>query len=840
MPYTPPSHRSPASSTTPSPEVSRRPSLATGGSRPSLPRSASYLTRHRRTPSAPTTLQNVAPKYQPTPEGTPEDVKNTVISASLRKSPPPVTDGLGIPNGAILSPPESSASSDDDDLPRVRGRKLENLKELHDAISQIPQNRESSPTKGDAAAAPVKVVIDSPQAGEVLHTSFSTSTLDALAGAGRRKSHQRSATESDIVIPKMDENSISTSDADSDEEFMRRKPQMVRKKSGELVRPALRPPSRRRPSSMPGTPTFSKAVHFDSHLEHVRHFLQVDRPLAVSAGSSPNDNYGSDNEFPFPASDNSRPQSRSPPFEWEIIVTNFPLETPDRKAMPVRLERVWLTADQKSLVGSVDVANLAFHKHVTCRFTFDYWKTTSEVVAEYSSEIRTFNSQVSHDRFNFTVKLSEMANLESKTLYFCIRYNVNGQELWDSNGGTNFQVDFHKKMLPQNGKRGFQGASSRPVTGGLPKSNRRGGHAQDSSKPKAAPLGMAEFGQNGKVKFGQSIEDYLGEEESTAIRLKGVKSTTSIPSDNLPSRLSTPSGQAFANRYDFGVSLSTAIQAGKQSSPKGDDLYMKGNTRGMPLAAPKRVPPPVNTGGSPALPTRQSQPTKKPAPALQPAAPFTGAHAPAGSSLATASYEELVNKYCFFGSKQSSPQMNDGTMRSAGRFDGADDEIRTLSSNDSSLVGTPLHMAGPSRIQGHGAQHHSLRSINPYFHNVATSGFPPALPPMSLPSQQPTQPQAPSSSAPANPGCSTSPETGMVGSFQPMTAVLSFGDFRGVKKPWLPDELLWLFGNGLFDTRATNSPYIRLFNNHQYTPATPATFSTGSPGILFLDPTAST
>lgn len=40
------------------------------------------------------------------------------------------------------------------------------------------------------------------------------------------------------------------------------------------------PPTRRRPSRMPGTPTFSKAVRFDSHFEHVRHFLQVDSPSA--------------------------------------------------------------------------------------------------------------------------------------------------------------------------------------------------------------------------------------------------------------------------------------------------------------------------------------------------------------------------------------------------------------------------------------------------------------------------------------------------------------------------------------------------------------------------------
>lgn len=54
----------------------------------------------------------------------------------------------------------------------------------------------------------------------------------------------------------------------------RRKHQILRKESGKLIRPVLRPSSaRRRPLSMPGTPTPSKTVHFDPHLEYARHFL---------------------------------------------------------------------------------------------------------------------------------------------------------------------------------------------------------------------------------------------------------------------------------------------------------------------------------------------------------------------------------------------------------------------------------------------------------------------------------------------------------------------------------------------------------------------------------------
>jgi hypothetical protein len=559
-----------------------------------------------------------------------------VTSVSVRQSPPPVTEERMIPTGAILSPPVSPPeSSSDDELTDVRGRQIENLKALHDAISQIPQHRSSSPTKDDVKADAGDLLVLPSQASAItegMHQSLSTGSLDGLATGGRRFSHTRSATEPNLVISKSAGNSLSGSEEDSDEDLLR-KPQMVRKKSGELVRPALRPSSRRRPSSMPGTPTFSKAVHFDSHLEHVRHFLQVDRPLAVSAGSSPVDNYDSDIEYPFPGDDRSA--GRTPPFEWEIVITNFPTETRVRKLQAVRLERVWLSNDQKSLIGSVVVANLAFHKLVACRFTLDYWKTTSEVSAEYISEVRPRETPEGHDRFNFTIKLSDLANLESKTLYFCIRYNVNGLEYWDNNGGTNFQVDFRKKMLPQNGKKGVIGAASRPLNG-LPKSTRRS-NASTSSRPKSVNVALDEFGENAAIDLGQNIHEYLGEGPGpTGLRLKSTKSSGSLPSDNLSGGLSTPRGQAFAMRYDFGASLSAA----KQTNTKPDGLYMKSHRR--PTGAGLNIP-------KVAAPKTDSTPASNPAATLANKAVAAPAVAdqPGSPGIMSASYEELVNKYCF-------------------------------------------------------------------------------------------------------------------------------------------------------------------------------------------------
>ncbi|UNI19349.1 protein phosphatase regulator gac1 [Purpureocillium takamizusanense] len=646
MPYTPPSHRSPASSASASPDVSRRSSFQSGPSRPSLPRSASYLNKHRRTPSV-TSLENV--QTEPITTTTTTTMKKGVVvngsslGGSVRQSPPPPMDGRQlIPKGAIVSPPESATSgSDDEELIEIVGRDRATLKDLRNAVSQIPLPATSPPPPPSNNA---KQETEPEPKG--VRLCLSTSAISNLPKVGRKLGHVRSATESTITTPRSADNSVLGSEEDSDED-LKYKPQMVRKKSGELVRPALRASHHRRPTSMPGTPIFSKAVHFDSHLEHVRHFLQVDRPLAVSAGSSPVENYESDGEYPFPGNGKSG-GARSPPFEWELVTTNFPHDSHHRKAMPVRLEKVWLSSDQKSLLGSIAVANLAFHKQVTCRFTLDYWKTVSEVAAEYSHDIRPREAPVPYDRFTFTIKLSDMANLESKTLFFCVRYAVNGHEFWDNNGSTNFQVDFRKKHLPQNGKNNFGGAASRPANSnnnGLPRSsNRRPNNNLPSSalRPVSVPVSLDAFGSEpNKLAFDQPIHEYLG--ESGPLRLK-TKSTANLASDNIATNLTSPSGVAFSNRYDFGASLSAAMQvakdaaAGAAAGKDKDALYMKPNVRG---------------GFEPSSSSSGVSQLSSAAAAAAGASPSSSSdHTPNGSlsptpSLASASYEELVNKYCF-------------------------------------------------------------------------------------------------------------------------------------------------------------------------------------------------
>ncbi|KAL3424954.1 protein phosphatase regulator [Phlyctema vagabunda] len=717
MPYTPPAQRSPAPSAPHSPALSRRGSYQPGqtlgppvSSRPELPRSTSYLTRHRRTPSVKSTA------FAPTPESTPPSTGNSdqkdvtsvnASSGSIRQSPPPVTDDNKIPVGAVISPPDSAQnSSDDEETKSSRGRTLENLAELQAAIRIIEQHRESSPNRtalevGKTIQA-LHLVMPSKAAEEEV-----VQTPDVLQ-VPRNQGHTRSNTDSAVFVglrgDVSPETPLTGSDIESDEEGperSRRKPPMLRKKSGELVRPALRPSSaRRRPSSMPGTPTFSKAVHFDSHLEHVRHFLQVDRPLAVSAGSSPVELYDSDTEFPFGEDDSKT--TRSPPWEWEIVVSNFPAETQQRLSLPVRVERVFLSADNKNLIGSVAVANLAFNKGVVARFTLDYWKTTSEVVAEFNNDIRQQKNADGYDRFNFNIKLADQANLEAKTMFFCVKYCVNGQEYWDNNNNTNFQIDFRKKYKPQNGKKGMQGASSRPVQHAqnsqhhsLPRSHR----SPPTTAGKPGPPAFDDFaeGFDQKYKFlntKESMRDFLAEPDR-AVKLKSSQSAISLSSDNLTRRVN-PNGQAFGNRYDFGASLSAAIQAANSALGDRSGISMKPSPKKsakIMVDAPTTSSP-ISTG-SPMMPNKPSAASNK----ITPASSTSGTDSPRASGaekpvIASQSYNELLDKYCFFGSNKNSPQAKDGTLR-PGPYDGNNDDVYVLGSVDSTASNSPLMMQAP-------------------------------------------------------------------------------------------------------------------------------------------------
>ncbi|KAI0806778.1 putative phosphatase regulatory subunit-domain-containing protein [Fomes fomentarius] len=225
---------------------------------------------------------------------------------------------------------------------------------------------------------------------------------------------------------------------------------IARKKSGEPLKSSLK--SRRAvvrgdlsvvtgtsmssTKSEPSTPMASKSVHFDKRLEHVKLFLAEQKPLAISREGSPTDTSGTESDFPSaiygPKNDKT----------LTMQVTNMPAKP--RVEADLALEEAKLSEDGTSLNGRVRVRNLAFEKWVAVRFTVDSWQTTSEVTAKYHDSV----PGGVFDRFSFTIRLNDMlARIEEKTLFFAIRYNVAGREIWDNNEGQNYKVVF--AMVPK-------------------------------------------------------------------------------------------------------------------------------------------------------------------------------------------------------------------------------------------------------------------------------------------------------------------------------------------------------------------------------------------------------
>ena len=267
---------------------------------------------------------------------------------------------------------------------------------------------------------------------------------------------------------------------------------LVRKKSGELVKPALRPsrtnsscsspfldeepdfytasPSSAlnqsmmyRRNSAPSTPT-PKNVKFDAQLEHVKLFSAEQKPAAVSRDGSPN-GYGSttEEESGYPWSKNNKEKKGDGPIKVRILdggASCGDTEQPGPNSrclssdpdLDVRLESLVWDEEAKSLKGNVIVRNIAFEKRVSARFTLDWWQTTSEVAGRYIRGVACpppegCDAPVvdTHDRFAFIIKLSDvLAKIEEKTLFIAIRYSVDGRELWDNNKGRNYHVAFDR------------------------------------------------------------------------------------------------------------------------------------------------------------------------------------------------------------------------------------------------------------------------------------------------------------------------------------------------------------------------------------------------------------
>ncbi|GME76408.1 unnamed protein product [Ambrosiozyma monospora] len=263
------------------------------------------------------------------------------------------------------------------------------------------------------------------------------------------------------------------------------------------------------------------------------------------------------------------------------------------------MESLRLSSNKSSLIGFVFVKNLAYSKKITVKATIDNWNTFIEIGnANYISSNHIFKyseSSVNYDKFSFIVKLNTLCNFKSlMNLQFCIKYETDGKEFWDNNDCKNYQVKLqkHVKKIQPKPKRSTQ----LDDIGFKLKTNNNFADSFSSE---------TKFNNN-KFNFSpRNSKNYL---------MKKVKSESS---------LSSLSSLNFAS-------------ASKQPVPSNPFLSSNNNKTSPSKTAPSSL------YSSPVMPSHCTFNTF----------PLSVGGKPSTSSQ---DYNSMIEKYCFFGSKNTSP-----------------------------------------------------------------------------------------------------------------------------------------------------------------------------------------
>ncbi|KAI5462009.1 putative phosphatase regulatory subunit-domain-containing protein, partial [Mariannaea sp. PMI_226] len=162
------------------------------------------------------------------------------------------------------------------------------------------------------------------------------------------------------------------------------------------------------PKSMSTKPAVTKSVHFYDQVGEILTFSPLDSPLSLGTQlRSIRGDISKEGKI-TPHGIKSSPK-------LEIVTPNFTQRTSFPDTQCVIVQRLQLTDDEK-LQGFVAVRNLAFQKSVICRFTFDNWITLSDISAIYKEAAASEKIPPGYDLFVFTLELSDILHLESKTV----------------------------------------------------------------------------------------------------------------------------------------------------------------------------------------------------------------------------------------------------------------------------------------------------------------------------------------------------------------------------------------------------------------------------------------
>ncbi|KAI7879796.1 hypothetical protein K492DRAFT_207969 [Lichtheimia hyalospora FSU 10163] len=244
-----------------------------------------------------------------------------------------------------------------------------------------------------------------------------------------------------------------------------------------------------------------KQVRFcnDTQLEHVRFFLKTQEPIAIRDGDAPC-------------------LYTLVELKYSNWPNNMPLESRQRGMICLESVEQILTKPSMTLMGQCRVANIAFQKLITVRYTTNDWQSYHETEAFYREPISGCANPM--DRFIFYIDLeAKMRYTITTTVSFALCYTVNGREYWDNNDGLNYQINVVAKEWDDHDDRVIDKDMLSTYTNNTPMQVSHG-------SPSSNKLG----------------EDYLQDSTTGLITKRTTK-------------------QRLAHRYNFGASLSAAKKA---------------------------------------------------------------------------------------------------------------------------------------------------------------------------------------------------------------------------------------------------------------------------------------
>lgn len=145
----------------------------------------------------------------------------------------------------------------------------------------------------------------------------------------------------------------------------------------------------------------------------------------------------------------AEPEARAEP--WEIM---FPQPASDyvdfRKRLEtakVSLENVIVKDTEDTIMGTVKVSNLSYHKEVIVRVSSDSWKTFEDAFCNFVPNTASASGSAAYiiyDTFSFKIPIRPRA----KKIEFCVCFRCDGTEYWDSNDGKNYIIIKKNQVNP--------------------------------------------------------------------------------------------------------------------------------------------------------------------------------------------------------------------------------------------------------------------------------------------------------------------------------------------------------------------------------------------------------